>query len=45
MAAEQFTDVHLYPQEVVAQAWLGETISVVLKCLYLLVPELSGRGQ
>ena len=45
MTAEKFTDICLYPQEVVAQACSVETISVVLKCLYLLVAELSGRGQ
>lgn len=45
MTAEKFMETCLYPQEVVAHACLVETISVVLKFLYLLVPELRGRRQ
>lgn len=45
MTAEKFTDAYLCPQEVAAQACSLETTNVVQKCLYLLVPELSGHEK
>lgn len=45
MVAEKFTGTCLCPQEVAAQPCSVETTSVVQKCLYLLVPELSGHEK